>query len=62
MYAANAANGGKKWEEYLESRKGRARTTGGFFDVSSSEVDISDFSMDELAEQVENLKEELREF
>jgi len=30
--------------------------------VSSSEVDISDFSMDELAEQVENLKEELREF
>jgi len=59
-YTANGAQAKKELDLYLESTKNRKRTAGGFFDVSSSEVDFLEFSIDELAAHVENLTAELR--
>jgi len=60
IYNDNAEKGEIALNEHLDEIKNRENVRGGFFDVSSSEVDISEFSMDELAAHVENLTAELR--
>ena len=58
-YAQNGQKTIDKFEDEMVKNT-REWKIGGFFDVSSSEVDISEFSMDELAAHVENLTAELR--
>jgi len=59
QYGANGQTEKDNFEREMAAYS-RRKTSGGFFDVSSSEVDISEFSMDELAAHVENLTAELR--
>jgi len=59
QYGANGQTEKDNFEREMAAYN-RRKTGGGFFDVSSSEVDISEFSMDELAAHVENLTAELR--
>jgi len=55
-FFGNVSSSQKNGEPLVHNSK----TLGTWFDVSSSEVDISEFSMDELAAHVENLTAELR--